>query len=223
MPVLVADSDEGRDGGDLDIRVRLPAAISPQQSTHSAGSLSGLIPSSMHARYAIPRCMPSITSTVSSNTPIRMTTSLVHLLLAMSCDETVDSQVFRVILGRVERVAALPIDRHQLADRLTASVHGAHEAGEQRRRVGQFCGRQRRESHADHPPAAECVAIWSVVQRCPRELLHLSARADQLNRWPVGWRSPAKRSRQRMSGVRSYARSRYSVLSQASVAVRPAG
>ncbi len=53
-------------------------------------------------------------------------------------DETVNAQVVRLVLGDVERLAALPIDRAQLAERLIARARVAHEAGKQRRRPRQL-------------------------------------------------------------------------------------
>jgi hypothetical protein len=52
--------------------------------------------------------------------------------------ETLNSQVIRLVLGCMERLAAFPIYRSQLAECLVVRVHVAHEAGEQRRRLSQF-------------------------------------------------------------------------------------
>src|SRR6202035_4271860 len=49
--------------------------------------------------------------------------------------EAVDSKVVGLVRGRVERLAAFPIDCSQLAKRLVIGVDVAHEAGKQRRRV----------------------------------------------------------------------------------------
>jgi hypothetical protein len=63
---------------ELCIRSRVLLPRCPQQSTCSGGRRARSTPSSTHARYAMLRCIPSTTSTVSSNTPIRTTTSELH-------------------------------------------------------------------------------------------------------------------------------------------------